>query len=478
MLHREYVPFIPIRCTKPEGPLDPPLFPKDKFDVPSGFFEESARECFKSARDIMDLVRSCQEWNALVETPIVGFAMYHVAFVGVYCINFPQMDPEGYMCTPKSAEMQDANGSKAEESKGFEAARKALEMIGTMRPRIYMADGWFKTINRMHRYFKRMKRDYKKSTAAIESGTSESDISPISGRHLSLREGGIGGGLDEFKLLERTLKEFGTLEDQQDMELVDARPSTATLENMYDDSNSGTTVKSEDGEHRPGQADPPRSENGQWNAVNTASGGSTSQNGNTATPTGGPFRPWNSYPQQPQQPQPPPPPAQPQSYPHPIQNFRDYHQDGASVAGAPPSLTSPGSHSTSPSYASPPVDRQHQQYPAWHAHNNSYPIPAHHHQGYPNGIVHPNQQPTPLQTGAYPTPTQLPYPAMPAPGQMQEPHQPWNSMDRDAWLKSIEAPIAGDDIAAFVDGGEMSDWARGYGGGWLSAVWGTPGQGA
>jgi hypothetical protein len=63
------------------------------------------------------------------------------------------------------------------------------------------------------------------------------------------------------------------------------------------------------------------------------------------------------------------------------------------------------------------------------------------------------------------------------------PEQQWNPMDRNAWLKSIETPIAGDDIAAFVDGGELGDWAtmaasRGYGGGgWLSAVWGGPGHG-
>jgi hypothetical protein len=91
MLHREYVPFIPLRCKKPEGPLDPPLFPPAKYDVPPGYWEDSARQCFKAARDLVDLARTCQEWNVLVQTPIVGFAIYTVAFVGVYCINFPWM---------------------------------------------------------------------------------------------------------------------------------------------------------------------------------------------------------------------------------------------------------------------------------------------------------------------------------------------------------------------------------------------------
>jgi hypothetical protein len=58
------------------------------------------------------------------------------------------------------------------------------------------------------------------------------------------------------------------------------------------------------------------------------------------------------------------------------------------------------------------------------------------------------------------------------------PENQWNPMERDAWLKSIETPIAGDDIAAFVDGGEMADFARGYPDGWLNAVWNVPGPGA
>lgn len=81
-LHREFIPFIPLRATKPEGPLDPPLFPKESYGVPADFWHNSARQLFKSARDLMDLVRTCQEWGVLVETPIVGFAIYVAAFIG------------------------------------------------------------------------------------------------------------------------------------------------------------------------------------------------------------------------------------------------------------------------------------------------------------------------------------------------------------------------------------------------------------
>lgn len=82
MLHREYIPYVPLRCTRPQGPLDAPLFPATDTDVPYGFWEESAKELFKSARNLIDMVQTCYEWHVLPETPIVGFAIYSVAFIG------------------------------------------------------------------------------------------------------------------------------------------------------------------------------------------------------------------------------------------------------------------------------------------------------------------------------------------------------------------------------------------------------------
>lgn len=139
VLHREYVPFIPIRCSKPQGPLDPPTFPPEKFDIPLGFWDESARELFKAARDMMDLVRICQEWNVLVETPMVGFAIYTVAFVGVYAFYFPQMDPDGYMCSPSSTL---TNAVNPVSSGGQQEARRAIQIVGQMRQRLKMAEGY------------------------------------------------------------------------------------------------------------------------------------------------------------------------------------------------------------------------------------------------------------------------------------------------------------------------------------------------
>ena len=84
MLHREYIPFIALRCGQPEGPLDPPLFPRDQYHVPPTFWEQSAVELFRSARTLVDLAHTCHEWKVLPQTPMVGFAIYVAANTGMF----------------------------------------------------------------------------------------------------------------------------------------------------------------------------------------------------------------------------------------------------------------------------------------------------------------------------------------------------------------------------------------------------------
>ncbi|KAL9097063.1 MAG: hypothetical protein Q9165_001027 [Trypethelium subeluteriae] len=266
MLNREHVPFIPLRCSGPEGPLDPPTFSPRQYEIPSNFWRDSARDCFKAARDVMDLVRICQEWNVMVETPIVGFTIYTVAFFGVYCGNFPWMDPDGFMCK------RNATASSSEDSSGAEVARKSLEVLSQMRSRLRMADGWFKTIERLHLYFGRMKKDWKKNTKALESSSEGgTEVSPEAHRHLSLREGGPGGGLEEYKLLEKTLKEFGALEDD-DLEMTDS----GVVANEPNPSDAGVVTEIGESQSKPEgtntmQQGAPNDMNVQqehWNAIN------------------------------------------------------------------------------------------------------------------------------------------------------------------------------------------------------------------
>jgi hypothetical protein len=88
MLHREYLPFLPFDVKKPAGPLDEPRFSpeelKEVLETNPTFWEESARTCFRAAKDLLDLLWACQSKGVLVESPLSGMAAFQVAIVGMY----------------------------------------------------------------------------------------------------------------------------------------------------------------------------------------------------------------------------------------------------------------------------------------------------------------------------------------------------------------------------------------------------------
>lgn len=205
VLHREYIPFIPIRSSGPSGPLDEPTFPPDKYDIPKGFWEQSAELIFKSARDIMEIVRVTSDRQVLVESPQVGFAVWTAAFVGIYSNNFPYMDQGCYMCDPPiNPEHGTAYASSWKGATGL-----AIKTLNQMKPKSKMACGWSFWVDRMHRYFEGIKNDHRRSIQALGLPSSEHQRRLTAAKELSLREGGLGGGLEEYKLLEKELKDFG-----------------------------------------------------------------------------------------------------------------------------------------------------------------------------------------------------------------------------------------------------------------------------
>lgn len=438
----------------------------DEYDAPAGFWDDSARECFSAARDIMDLVRTCQEWGVLVETPIVGFAIYTVAFVGVYCINFPWMDPDGYMCSKIQPTHAVASGYHArDEGQGADAASKALELIGQMRSRLHMADSWFKTIKRVHHYFVRIKRDYRNNTRSL----SDSEGSPVSTRRLTLREGGPGGGLEEYKILEKTLKEFGNLEDEDvDMADAGATDNSRGLDGPYGDSDpSDLGVKSENGDPNMHTSDHARQEE-RWNAINSAAAAASQVNSASQQQQSGQFRSFNAFSQNgtPQQQQ-----QQQQQY---GQRHANSFRPAYSVSSdkVPPSLLSPATHTTpAVSHGSPgwtPQNGHGHPIPGIHAYTSS-PSNPHSSNAYP---AHPNNGTQPAPPNQHYQQQQPAQCALP-PGQQQQ----WDHPTKESWLNSLETRLGGDDVAAFVDGGEWADWAglaashQGFGAGWLATVW-------
>ena len=223
VLHRENIPFVPIRCSSPEGPLDEHTLPPQP-PMPHNFWGDSARQLFKASRDMMDLVQACQSRGLLAETPIMGFGLYNAALIGVYAMNFPHMDLQG--------SMSGRGGDPNDATNGQKAARDALEIIGQMRSRLPMATNWFRTIHRLHRYYEKIINDYP------DNSRSFGDSPPINGqiqhRPLALREGGPGGAAEGSKLLDKILKEFGNTEDED----VEARYVGDRRRNMSGSSNT------------------------------------------------------------------------------------------------------------------------------------------------------------------------------------------------------------------------------------------------
>ncbi|KAK9654053.1 hypothetical protein V6Z96_003994 [Aspergillus fumigatus] len=198
ILHRAYIPFLPVRCNEPIGPLDEPLLPGERSGAPDGFWKDSARELFRAARQMLDLVVTCQERGVLVENPLVGFAIYNAAFMGVSASHFPHMDLEGSLSSKPGA----TDGTHGPVQTG-----KALDILRDMRSRLKMANGWFRTLNRLHSYFSKVKRDFRRHSRLDAPDPHTNGIRPV-------REGGAGGGLEEFKLLEKLFLDFGSIEDR------------------------------------------------------------------------------------------------------------------------------------------------------------------------------------------------------------------------------------------------------------------------
>jgi hypothetical protein len=79
-LYREYLAFAPYFKKGPMGPIDEPFLkgePKDK-----EYWIKQARDCFGACKVFVDLLQACRKANAFVESPIVGWATYIVAWCG------------------------------------------------------------------------------------------------------------------------------------------------------------------------------------------------------------------------------------------------------------------------------------------------------------------------------------------------------------------------------------------------------------
>jgi hypothetical protein len=89
-LYREYMAFSPFSVDVPKGPLDEPRI--TAIPPVENYWVHQASQCFGAAREFADLLRACHQANALVDTPIAGFATYIVAWSGRLLIFFLTRD--------------------------------------------------------------------------------------------------------------------------------------------------------------------------------------------------------------------------------------------------------------------------------------------------------------------------------------------------------------------------------------------------
>ncbi|KAI2637014.1 fungal-specific transcription factor domain-containing protein [Hypomontagnella submonticulosa] len=207
MLHREYIPFVPIRCERPEGPLDSPTFPKEKFgSPPEGFWISSAEQVFKPAREIIDLIEICQRKDKLPQSTIVLFAIWTASFVGLYAEHFPRMDTENHMLNYDFEDIRQPESVSGVFRRGSVAF--AYATLHKMSMWLKMASTYVGILRRMDEYFETIKQDYYRY--ATKNGGADETTQRV-------REGGIGGGLEEYKPLRGAIKDLGFLKPQSDV---------------------------------------------------------------------------------------------------------------------------------------------------------------------------------------------------------------------------------------------------------------------
>lgn len=236
----------------------------------------------------------------------------------------------------------------------------------------------------------------------------------------NLRESVSGGAKEESKIIENALKEFGTLEDE-DQEMIDA-PDTAESGHAGSSDAASTGVKSEGygRKERTPESGPVRQD--RWNAINSFGPGPQSapetntsngaHSGYYSTPMPGTSSALTSN-----------------------TNHANYHQRVGSSLASPllhsPLAFGPGRFPPHPPQQAPESTLQ--------AHVN-------------------------LQQQMHASPTTAP---------------PLSAEQAAEWLNSIDTRFTADDVTAFVEGKDWQEWANGAAGplgvgGWLSKLWTSP----
>ncbi|KZL87197.1 c6 transcription factor [Colletotrichum incanum] len=188
MLHRQYLPFIPIKCQRPSGPLDEPTFPPHT--VPPGFWEDSASQLFAATKTVVDLVELCGE--RLPHSPLAAFVVYTASFTSLYARYFPHMDHEDYLKNRRKDQGEHPVYYDSLSSASDGITKVMFDTLTHLARYSGVASAFVSRFKEVDHYFFSIIQDHHRNLKhGVSSGLSDSE-------KLSVRFGGNTGGLEEW----------------------------------------------------------------------------------------------------------------------------------------------------------------------------------------------------------------------------------------------------------------------------------------
>ena len=205
VLLRDFLPFAPVTHLSPSELDDNEYTASSNFT--QGWYANTIRELFRVSHDFLDLVHTCKARRLLPVTPMTGFGIYLVSFIGIYALHFPQMDVEGAVC----GRDQETNIISERQS----AIVDALRTLVQMRFHLPMANHWFRTLHRAHRYYKQVANEHTTNPQAFPRPPSAGSRNlPSANRNVVLHETKVNERSEAVRALDNLFKEVGMAEDE------------------------------------------------------------------------------------------------------------------------------------------------------------------------------------------------------------------------------------------------------------------------
>lgn len=203
LLHWEFIPFLPVNFSKPQGPLHIVDSEAQASSAPPGFWASSSRECFTAASTILHLSSTCKAADALPMTPFIAYAVYTATFVDSYGQSFPWMC--SHSLNPLHATTRPHEQIPVKFTTDVVLAEKIVSSgLKDLQEFVRLVDKWIDTLTSIIGYFEGFKADFKTAKAKVRCTIEFERPTDI-----SLRFGGAGTGLSEYLLFERDLRDFG-----------------------------------------------------------------------------------------------------------------------------------------------------------------------------------------------------------------------------------------------------------------------------